>query len=99
MIDLIKNPKKNTFITKGNNILDRNFIGFRSERYLYHYLNTQVLNKSKFINRSLNFYIMFLENPKKLLEILKKECPDTWKYVNRRKFYPGGKFYEEMSDL
>ena len=59
---------------------------FRTNSLINQYLKNEVYDKSKFINSALEFYILFLNNPQKLMIELKKRNPDLWKYVNRKKF-------------
>jgi len=86
MTNLIRNPKKNTIITKGIKEKNRNPFSFKADSELTHYLRKYCYDKSKFIKRALHFYLLFINNPKKLMIELKRQNPKLWKYVNRKRF-------------
>jgi len=92
MINLIANRKKNSFNSKRKIKKDPNRFSFRANNEITEYLQKRIYDKSKFIQKALELYIKSLKHPKELLTELKKIHPQEWKYVNRRKFYPGGKF-------
>jgi len=92
MINIITNTKKNTFTTKGKPHKAPNMFSFKANSEITHWLRNKIYDKSKFIKKALHFYILMLTNPKKIMMELKRQNPEIWKYVNRRKFYPGGKF-------
>ena len=86
MTTLITNPITKTKKIKKNNKYNYNNKSFNISNENSHYLEKKVINFSKFVNDALNFYRLFLNNPKKLMIELKMRNPELWKYVNRRKF-------------
>jgi len=83
MINLIFNPLINTYkIYKKQKLI----YSFRTTKEIDRYIKKNVIQKTKFINSALNFYIMLINSPKNLLITLKKRYPEIWRFVNRKKF-------------
>ena len=59
---------------------------FRPMRDVRHYLSKLMYDKSGFINKAIQFYILMLNDPEKIMIEMKKRYPEKWKYINRRKF-------------
>ncbi len=43
-------------------------------------------NLSNFINKAIAFYILLINDPKRVMIELKTRYPDLWKKINQRKF-------------
>ena len=50
------------------------------------------INKSKLINDAIILLFEYRLEPQKIMIQLKKKFPLDWKHINRKKFYPGGKY-------
>ena len=87
----IKKVVKSSINSKKIDKKGQRHFSFLAEWDLTNYLH-KIVDKTSFIKKAIRFYIYFLENPKILLIELRKRNPNLWKEVNRRKFYPGGKF-------
>ena len=82
MINLEPNKKKRQGKTS---VMKYKMISFRPQPDLDKALKA-VCNTTKFIHDAIRFYLRLIKNPIEVLSELKREHPDEWKYVNRRKF-------------
>lgn len=71
-----------------NKLRKRPITSFRTDLEIQSYLNRlkNYNSRSSFINKAIYFYIMFINNPKKILIELKRRNPELYKYINRKRF-------------
>lgn len=84
---------KNLYYSKKDNSYNYNILNFRAEEDILIYLKKSKLNKamllSKFLNRAVRFYIMWLEKPEKILFIAKQRYNELYKWVLRKNYKVG----------
>jgi len=86
MINLIKNPKKTRRKKERRHYLaEKGPEAFRPTIENRRYLD-MVYNKSDFINRAISFYILLINKPMQILKELKRQRPQLYKYVGRKKW-------------
>lgn len=68
-----------------NKLKRKPVVGFRADAEVGFYLNN-VINKSEFINRAINFFIIMLKNPESLLKEMKRRDPALYKYIGRKRY-------------
>lgn len=80
---LIINPKKR----QSKSVLPRYLrpIAFRPTREVGCYMSG-MYDKSKFINRAIYFYMIWINRPIEILKDLKRMYPKLYKFVGRKKF-------------
>jgi hypothetical protein len=66
-----------------NQLRRRKTIGFSLDPENGLYIDNFIIEKGQFINKAINFYIKFIQDPKVVLKELKKRNPELYKLVNR----------------
>ncbi|MHA1383264.1 MAG: hypothetical protein ACTSR3_05865 [Candidatus Helarchaeota archaeon] len=83
MANVVRNPL-NTMYKNKNKL--KKIKTFRIEEDNLFFIKNFVIKKTEFFNRAIRAYINMLTNPKQIMIELKKRFPESWKYINRKKF-------------
>ncbi len=84
-----KNNKKiiinNNLYSKSNQIKNSLIISFRGDSFIKSYLS-KCITKSEFIRKAINWFIVYLNEPEKVMKELKLKYPEKYKAIGRRRF-------------